>query len=369
MGVRAVVQRRLARPAARRPHLLLAVAPGATAARLAVERQAVASDAVISASPSDADVLVVVGEPGRELAAAVDRVWGQMPGPRARAHVVHPDQVRSALGAAVGRLADDDHVREAAGRTDEWHDGGDHGGGDPGGGHHGGSGMDMPGGLMMAERADDRDGLKLDVLHVPLGPVLADWPAGLVVDVVLQGDVVQHAHARVLAPARPVGEPYWTRGGRDERRRRYVAARLDSLGRLLAVAGWEAAATASRRLRDDVLTGTDAADVAPRLARLDRRVGGSRLLRWSTEGLGVQPDTGEDVTARYRRWLTEARGALTGHDLVPDPTAGRDRLDLATRLMVGLDLAAARLVLASFDPDPDALVAGAPAPVHTGDAR
>src|SRR5260370_29378823 len=46
----------------------------------------------------------------------------------------------------------------------------------------------------------DRDGLRLDQLHVPLGPVLPDWPAGLVVHLTLQGDVVQHAEVQAVGP-------------------------------------------------------------------------------------------------------------------------------------------------------------------------
>ena len=38
----------------------------------------------------------------------------------------------------------------------------------------------------MADRGDDRDGLRLDQLHLPLGPVLPDWPAGLVLRVITQ---------------------------------------------------------------------------------------------------------------------------------------------------------------------------------------
>ena len=57
-------------------------------------------------------------------------------------------------------------------------------------------------GLPMADRGEDRDGLKLDQLHVPLGPVLPDWPAGLVVRVTLQGDVVQHAEADAVGSRR-----------------------------------------------------------------------------------------------------------------------------------------------------------------------
>lgn len=59
-------------------------------------------------------------------------------------------------------------------------------------------GMEMPGGLPMADRGEDRDGLMLDQLHVPLGPLLPDWPAGLVVHTTLQGDVVQAARIEIL---------------------------------------------------------------------------------------------------------------------------------------------------------------------------
>ena len=47
------------------------------------------------------------------------------------------------------------------------------------GGHGGHGGMEMPGGLPMAGQGEDRDGLTLDRLHVPLGPLLSDWPTGL----------------------------------------------------------------------------------------------------------------------------------------------------------------------------------------------
>src|SRR5258708_27816729 len=96
------------------------------------------------------------------------------------------------------------------------HHGHDMGGMDMGGGAHDSHDMDgmdmggmvMPAGLRMAGRGADRDGLKLDQLHVPLGPVLPDWPAGLVVHVTLQGDVVQLAEAHALVP-RPAG-PSWS---------------------------------------------------------------------------------------------------------------------------------------------------------------
>ncbi|WP_236246057.1 hypothetical protein [Streptomyces sp. CC210A] len=118
----------------------------------------------------------------------------------------------------------------------------------------------------MAEVGDDRDGLALDRLHVTLGPLLCDWPAGLVVRAVLQGDVIQRADVDVSAwrDAGP-GASFWTEPWRraaagepvtaGEGARRRAAGRLDRLARLLAVAGWPAAAVAARRLRDDLLDG------------------------------------------------------------------------------------------------------------------
>ncbi len=72
----------------------------------------------------------------------------------------------------------------------------------------GGDDMDMdmdmemaPSGIPLAEGGEDRDGLEMDVLHLPLGPVLPHWPAGLVLRCALQGDVVVEATAEVLAAA------------------------------------------------------------------------------------------------------------------------------------------------------------------------
>lgn len=57
----------------------------------------------------------------------------------------------------------------------------------------GGSGMTggVPYGRPLAQRADDRDGLKLDQLLVRVGPFLPPWPPGFLLDVRIQGDVIQ----------------------------------------------------------------------------------------------------------------------------------------------------------------------------------
>jgi hypothetical protein len=253
----------------------------------------------------------------------------------------------------------------------------------------------MPGGLPMAERGEDRDGLKLDRLHVPLGPVLPDWPAGLVVRLVLQGDVVQHAEAGAVGLVAD-GASFWTEPWRRAvtgepvttgvAARRRAAAHLDSLGRFLAVAGWDDAAAAARALRDD--TGSrSVSSLEPAVRRLAARVARSRVLAWSTRGAGtLRPDeaaaagvtgpawrAGGDVTARYRCWCRELAGLTAAFDdgspldpAVLEPPRGRldgaqapsaSLLAVLPRLLEGAEFAAARLIVASLDPDLDELPA------------
>ncbi|OLT20128.1 hypothetical protein BJF79_47440 [Actinomadura sp. CNU-125] len=149
-------------------------------------------------------LLVVCGRPGPELERAIDAVWRSMPGPRRRMSGL------DGAGEDAGPAAPPDL-------------------GDVG----------------MADRGDDRDGLKLDVLHVPIGPVLPDWPAGVRLDVALQGDVVRDARVTVVESA----PGFW-----GERR---AARRLDAVARLLRVAGWDGAAERAEVLRDAALGGDD----------------------------------------------------------------------------------------------------------------
>lgn len=405
MGLTAV----LTRAAARRPRVLLVTTPGGTPVRLAAERELRSRDWPSASTPAGADLMLVAGPDCARWDPALERLWRDMPRPCARVRAVTADDVASVLDAGRTRLGtrggpdgpdgpDGEGVRArpAEGDTDVVEDG------RTGHGHgHGHGGMEMPGGLPMAGPGEDRDGLTLDRLHVPLGPFLADWPAGLTLRVVLQGDVVQRADLDEPASGGP-GDPFWSRPwiraaagepvGVGEAARRRAAAHLDSLGRLLSVAGWPAEAVTARRLRDDLLDGAPASSVLPRVERFARRVGRSRTLYWLTRGLGLLSaadaraagvtgpavrTAGGDVPARYRQWLTEVVDAVrqldaTGH---LDPAARespRGRWDaerppsaalalLLPRLLVGAELGAARLVVASLDPDPDELAAGRPA--------
>ena len=101
----------------------------------------------------------------------------ELPGPRARVLVTGPD-VSAALDEASRQLSDEDRQRDDA---RDRHDplGGETAHGDGDHGDH--SDMDMaPAGIPLAGGDQDRDGLEMDVLHVPLGPVLPYWPPGLV---------------------------------------------------------------------------------------------------------------------------------------------------------------------------------------------
>jgi hypothetical protein len=238
------------------------------------------------------------------------------------------------------------------------------------------SSMEMPGGIPMADRGEDRDGLILDRLHVALGPALPDWPAGLGLLLTLQGDVVQEAAVRLYTAGGELA-PWWTSAHRHTPAAEHGHAepgpvsRLDSLQRLLFVAGWPAAAVAVRRLRDDLATtGTATPPVRQAYRRWSRRVRRSRLLRWSTDGIGVlgpdaPPYLRGDATARWLRWLAQVDAALAepSHqdagreqpEMAAD--AARAAVDVLPALLIGQELAATRLIVASLDPDIDALVA------------
>lgn len=223
----------------------------------------------------------------------------------------------------------------------------------------------------MADRGEDRDGLTLDQLHVPLGPLLPDWPAGLVVHTTLQGDVVQDARVEVLGTG---GTSFWNEPWRraaagdpvtaGAAARRRVAAHLDSLARFLAVAGWADAAMRTRWVRDDLLDGAPGTELVPRFRRTARRLRRSRTLRWLTTGLGDVPADAAalrargDVADRWSGWLAAVEQILpdidrTDHLPVGDPPRDPPEVLLALlpELLTGTELATARLIVASLDPD------------------
>lgn len=356
MGLRA----RLSRSAACRAHVLIVETPGACATRMRLERAVVERGWRLALSPADADVLAVCGRPGPELRGVVARLWEQMPGPRVRVDLwpgEHPDSaldlardglvdVERQAADARSRPAEPDVPSNSSDDDDEPMDHGDMDHGD----------MQMaPGGIALAEGDGDRDGLEMDVLHLPLGPVLPHWPAGLVLTCSLHGDVIAEASGRIVDgqgdTETDLAAPVW---------------RWDNIARLLALAGWEHAAARARALRDEALSGDSSARGREDSQALRRHLARSRTLRWSLRGLG--PLGPADLPTRglsthlagdaYDRLLAML-DRVVEHPAV-DLRAARPLWQSSREVspgavataMAGLELATARLVVASLDLPP-----------------
>ncbi len=220
--------------------------------------------------------------------------------------------------------------------------------------------MPMPGGIPLAGGGEDRDGLEMDVLSVPLGPVLPAWPAGLVLRCALHGDVIAQAEVTTLPGPAPAD------GQNPDNDRIRAALDCDAVARLLTLAGSDGAAVGFRGVRDDLLDGETFADCARAVESVTIRVRRSRLLRWSLRGLGVLDASGPgrsvtdalagDVHDRLLARMAGIGGWLMSAGPVVEAEADRGgearaAMDLLPSLVTGLDLGAARLVVASITPD------------------
>ncbi|EID56501.1 hypothetical protein [Saccharomonospora xinjiangensis] len=337
------------------PRALIVATPGGTQTRITVERLVRERGWQHATSPADANLLLVTGPVTDPLRHYLDQVHTLIPAPCARADIEQEATSEAQLNTAVAALRDPGRQRAlATHRAPRHHEPSErgHDAPDP-------DSMRMPGDVPMADRADDRDGLTLDQLHLPLGPALPDWPAGLVVRTTLQGDIIQHATVDTVGlrdshptPGRNTPPP--------------TARSLDSCARLLSVAGWPDAATTARRLRDDILRGTRSAETARSLTRWSRQVRRSRTLRWLLTGIGTTPhepttppELHGDAITRLHHWIDTAE--QTFHRPTPTtPDPGRTErtqwtLNTLPALLEGTELAGARLVIASLDPDLDTL--------------
>jgi len=323
--------RPLLRLTARRPHVLtIAPAPtsdGLLAVRLAAETELARRGWPAADSPADADLVLVAGEVGPRMARVVRSVWATVPAPRALVSVGSVGELAEALDAAVAWLGRDGADSAGAGAS--------------GASTLATSGSkapsSRPGDPVMAGLADDdRDGLALDALHVPLGPVLPHWPAGLVVHATLAGDLVTDARAEVLdvpGPREPTG-PRRTPRGPDH-------LRLDALVRVLGLAGADRAAARARALRDG--------DPAPgELPAFGRRLARSRTLAWTLRGIPLSATDHVPVPENTVEARVRALAAGLGGSLAPPIRPAPHR---AAAALVGLELGAARLALAAMDPD------------------
>lgn len=396
------LSRWLARLAVRAPHVLLVEAPGGWRVRVAAEQELCRRGWRTSTAPADADVLLVCGHPTDAYGEAIERVWDQMPGPRARIVVGDgaAESVAAELDTARDTLIDDvaqradararppappepdaefhEHGHEAQSGHGEAH--GDHGSsgghddmgsaagseehmghGDMGHGQlghnqmgHGQMDMPGPGGVALAAGGPDRDGLEMDVLHLRLGPVLACWPAELVLDLSLQGDVVTAADVELVSGP-----------NKGEDRMIRAARRCDAAASVLTLAGRPEPAGRARRVRDLLVAG-DGEQALEELRGLRRRVAASRVLRWSLRGLvpvsrsealpGVDLLMG-DVHDRLLRMLDLAAAEVRDGDVARGPDL-RELAERLPELLEGSELATVRLAVASVI----GLVSGAPVP-------
>lgn len=344
------------RVAASRVHVLVVPVPGYPILRMRVEAAVVRRGWRIAVTPADADLLVTAGSPGPELAEVIDRVWEQVPRPRWRCEIDDSATLEGLLQAAatglLDRAADNDpastreHGHPEPHLPDEEASGHDMGGmaGDGMAGH----GMDMsgPAGIPLAMGDEgDRDELEMDVLHLPLGPVLPEWPAGLVVECTLRGDVIAEARARVLDADAAAG----AESDHGDPRALRVASTLDDAARMLRLAGVEAASAGLLRTRDALLAGASVADQSERIAGARQRIERSVLLRWGLHSL--QGSGGTPALDAHARLLSRLDAAL---DLIEDRPADSSPLwsvDDLSQQLPGRGLAAARLLIAASGVD------------------
>lgn len=276
----------------------------------------------------------------------------------------------------------------------------------------GGKGMTggVPYGRAMAGRAPDRDGLELDQLEVRVGPFFPAFPAGLVLHLKLQGDLIQEVH---------VGEnPF-----RDRSPSRSSAVFHSALSHSAPIALLEMArarhhlrwlahmlsghglhALGLRTLALAVGIETDSVEVVRRLGRWLERM---QSLGWATAGVGILPQDaaraaggpvaraagmtedirsqdagylalgfepivmqGGDARARWRQRLAEAvqslelvqragdrRTAVTGQvewlrgRLTPGGSSGASLLEALPTVLAGLEWGDAVTTVVSLDLD------------------
>ncbi|MEO6897490.1 MAG: hypothetical protein ABI218_12675 [Caldimonas sp.] len=199
-------------------------------------------------------------------------------------------------------------------------------------GPNGQGGKGMMGGVpygrpMAMTDADGRDGLQLDQTTVQIGPYLQTWPCGLVLEVVLQGDVLQRARV-VRAPFGP------TKGTGED-----VSSRLRSAARLLVLLQLDGLAERCRRA-----AAAHDREEAVDLAALPGAVHRSGVFAAVPVGLGACRLEGAetDVRSRLRAWL--------GDDAEQPKGATTARKPKLAGLLTGLEWNEAMLVINSFTP-------------------
>lgn len=297
----------LARLAAGAPVPLFAVA--GVGAREAVQDLRLRHELRLVESPRAANVLLVAGAIPESLAEPLARVHDAMSHPRCTVWwPLDASPVEAVPGIPDAVAVDEDAVTAVVhvhrdlltGRRPSdppllpdvdpapWRGVGPYG--------QGGSGMTggKPYGRPMAELGPDRDGLRLDVLPLRVGPFFPGLPAGLVLDVRMAGDVVVEAAIAPNPPASGVPPRAVPRPGLRPFLRSLhepVSVTELELARAREHLRWLADALAAHQLRS---LGSRVLRLAARVApgdgdvvrRLDRWLAWTQVLRWSTSGVG-----------------------------------------------------------------------------------
>lgn len=312
-------------------HVLVAPAPGVFGHRVALERAVETAGMHLAETVADADVLAVVGDPGPRLMALIDHVWEQMSEPRTRVRVREGDDAAAILAEAREELqATTTQCASAQGRAPRAQ------------GDVAQEDDEMsPDGIALAEGAADRDGLEMDEIHLPLGPVLAHWPAGVVLRLTLHGDVVAAAEVDYLGAAGP--------GPAQEDGPTRAARLLDAAASVLLLAGLSGDAARARRLREDCLDTTPVDGRA--IEALRRRIQRHRVLAWSLGGLAVsvEGERSETLHDCLVDLLGRARDAVEGQLATALPRG--PSLACVPASLRGQELAAVRLWMAAWSAD------------------
>jgi hypothetical protein len=208
----------------------------------------------------------------------------------------------------------------------------------------------VPYGRPMPERADDRDGLKLDYLPVRVGPLFAPFPAGLALDVKLHGDVIQEAILENFADTSPYGTTIFHRALRTP-----VAIRELELARARSHLRWLSdavlvAGSASLSERVIRLAGRVAAGDGEAIQKLERTLRRRGFLAWNTRGVGILHTDGLEGTtgpvARSSGVVVDARTEDETYGRIGFEPVAQDAGDVAARWLQRLREAAQSLDLA-----------------------